>query len=136
MKRFLLWRASVRLVKFGPKCYELKSLGLEQLLYWVTQENSIEIPLQSSLPYILLPMVHAYYCTPDPNHPYVEHKANMCYLCYITSLVLDPFTKFCYVLWSVLWLCHQIVTDVTAWPINPNPSYSKNWKLKNKLKRK
>jgi len=51
-------------------------------------------------------------------------------------LVLDPSTKFSYVSWSVLWLCHQIVTDVTLWPINPNPSYSKNRKLKNKLKRK
>ena len=136
MKRFLLWRASVRLVKFGPKCYELKSLGLEQLLYWVTQENSIEIPLQSSLSYILLPIVHAYYCAPYPNWLYVEHKANMCYLYCMTSLVLDPFTKFSYVLWSVLWLRHQIVTDVTAWPINSNPSYSKNRKSKNKLKRK
>ena len=32
-----------------------------------TQENSIEIPLQSSLPYILLPMVCAHYCAPYPN---------------------------------------------------------------------
>ena len=32
----------------------------------VTQENSMEIPLQSSLSYILLLMVHAYYCAPYP----------------------------------------------------------------------
>jgi len=32
----------------------------------VTQENSIEIPLQTSLPFILLPMVCAHYCTPYP----------------------------------------------------------------------
>ena len=31
-----------------------------------TQENSMEIPLQSSLPYILLPMVRASYCAPYP----------------------------------------------------------------------
>ena len=30
------------------------------------QENSMEIPLQSSLPYILLPMVYAHYCAPYP----------------------------------------------------------------------
>ena len=103
-------------------------------MYWVTQENSIEIPLQSSLSYILLPMVCAHYCAPYPNWPCVEHEANMYYPCYIILLILDPFTKFSYISWSILWLCHQIVTDVTLWPINPNPSYSKNWKLKNKLK--
>jgi len=31
-----------------------------------TQENSIEIPLQTSLPFILLPMVCAHYCAPYP----------------------------------------------------------------------
>jgi len=46
------------------------------LIFWVgyknnsyirkTQENSIEIPLQTSLPFILLPMVHAHYCAPYP----------------------------------------------------------------------
>ena len=51
-----------------------------------TQENSIEIPLQSSLPYILLPMVCAHYCAPYPKQPCVEHEANMYYLCYMTLL--------------------------------------------------
>ena len=32
----------------------------------VTQENSIEFLIQSSLSYILLLMVHANYCTPYP----------------------------------------------------------------------
>ena len=35
----------------------------------VTQENSIEFLVQSSLPYILLPMVHANYCAPCPKWP-------------------------------------------------------------------
>ena len=54
-----------------------------------TQENSIEIPLQSSLPYILLPMVCAHYCAPYPKWPCVEHEVNMCCPCCITSLVLN-----------------------------------------------
>ena len=105
-------------------------------MYWVIQENSIEIPLQSSLPYILLPMVRAHYCAPYPKRPCVDHEANMCCPCCMTSLVLEPSTKFFYVLWSVLWLHHQVVTDVIAWPINPNPSCFKNRKYKNKSKRK
>ena len=32
-----------------------------------TQENSIEFLVQSSLPYILLLMVHAHCCAPYPN---------------------------------------------------------------------
>ena len=56
-----------------------------------TQENLIEIPLQSSLPYILLPMVRAYYCTPYPNWPCVEHEANMCYPCCMMSLCSKSF---------------------------------------------
>ena len=44
----------------------------------------------------------------------------------------EPSTPFSWVLWSVLWLHHQFVTDVTAWLINPNPSCSKNRKLKRK----
>jgi len=31
-----------------------------------TQENSIEFQVQSSLPYILIPMVRANYCAPYP----------------------------------------------------------------------
>ena len=44
----------------------------------------------------------------------------------------EPSTPFFQVLWSVLWLCHQLVTDVTAWLINPNPSCSKKRKKKKK----
>jgi len=34
-----------------------------------TQENSIEFLVQSSLPYILIPMVRASYCAPYPKQP-------------------------------------------------------------------
>ena len=34
-----------------------------------TQENSIEFQVQSSLPYILIPMVRANYCAPYPKRP-------------------------------------------------------------------
>ena len=54
-----------------------KSRIKEQLLYWVTQENSMEIPLQTNLPYIPLTMVHAYYCALYPKWPCVEHEVNM-----------------------------------------------------------
>ena len=46
--------------------------------------------------------------------------------------ILVSSTSFSQVPWSVLWLRHQFVTDVTAWLINPNPSCSKNRKLKEK----
>jgi len=46
--------------------------------------------------------------------------------------ILVPSTLFSQVPWSVLWLCHQFVTDVTAWLVNPNPSCSKNRKRKEK----
>ena len=46
--------------------------------------------------------------------------------------ILVPFTSFSQVPWSVLWLCHQFVTDVTAWLISPNLSCSKNRKRKEK----
>ena len=62
-----------------------------------TQENSIEIPLQNRLPYILLLMVHAHYCAPYPKQPCVEHEVNMCCPCCMTSFVLEPFTKFPFV---------------------------------------
>ena len=39
-------------------------------------------------------MVHAYYCAPYPKRPCVEHEANMCCPCYMTSLVLESFTSF------------------------------------------
>ena len=80
-------------------------------------------------------MVCANYCTPYPKQLYVVYEANMWCLCCMTSSVLESSTKFSQVSWSVLWLCHQ-VTDMIVWPINSNPIYSKNWKLKNKSKRK
>ena len=45
------------------------------------QENSIESSLQTSLPYILLQMVHASYCAPYPKWPCVKHEANMWFPC-------------------------------------------------------
>ena len=39
-------------------------------------------------------MVCAHYCASYPKQPYIEHKANMWYLCSMTSFVLDPFTLF------------------------------------------
>jgi len=59
-----------------------------------TQENSIEILLQTSLPYILLPMVHANYCAPYPKQLCVVHEVNMWYLYYMISLVLEPSKTF------------------------------------------
>ena len=75
-------------------------------------------------------MVHANYCAPHPKQPCVVHEANMWYPYYMMSFVLKSSTKFSQVSWSVLWLRHQVVTDVTVWPINPNPSCSKNRKIK------
>jgi len=100
----------------------------------VTQENLIEIPLQTNLPYILLTMVCAHYCAPYPKWPCIEHEVNMCYPCCMTSFVLKPFTPFFQVSWSMLWPHHQIVTDVSVWPITSNPSCSKNrkWKINRK----
>ena len=108
---------------------------MKQFLYWVTQENSIKFLVQSSLPYILLLMVYAHYYAPYPN----DHVYDMRPTCVVHVVwhyfILEPSTPFPYVSWSVLWLCHQVVTDVTAWPINPNPSCSKNRKeKKNKIK--
>ena len=110
---------------------------MKQLLYWVTQENSIEFLVQSSLPYILLLMVHAHYCAPYPN----DHVYNMRPACVVHAVwrhfVPESSTSFSYIPWSVLWLCHQVVTDVTVWLITPNPSCSKNkikWKEKIKMK--
>ena len=50
--------------------------------------------------------------------------------------ILEPSTLFLQVPWSVLWLCHQSVTDVTVLLIDPNPSCSKNRKEKKKKKKK
>jgi len=61
---------------------------------WVTQENLIEISLQTSLPYILLLMVCANYYAPYPKQPCVVHEVNMWYPYCMTSFVLDPSTSF------------------------------------------
>jgi len=106
-------------------------------LYWVTQENSIEFLVQSSLPYILLLMVCAHYCTPTLNdHVYDMRPTCVVYVVW-RHFIPEPSTPFSQVPWSVLWLCHQLVTDITVWLINPNPSCSKNRKeKKNKNKNK
>ena len=85
-------------------------------------------------------------------HPTLnDHEYNMRPACVVHAVwrhfVLDPSTLFSQILWSVLWLRHQFVTDATAWLINPNLSCSKNrkgkgkekksrikWKEKNKIK--
>ena len=110
---------------------------MKQLLYWVTQENLIEFLIQSSLPYILLLMVHAHYYAPYPKWPCVWHEANMCCPCYMTSLYSRTFYSILPSLVISLMTCHQLVTDVIAWLINSNPSCSKNRKeKKNKNKNK
>ena len=102
-------------------------------LYWVTQENSIEFLVQSSLPYILVPMVCANYCAPYPKWPWVLHEASMCDLCCMISLYSSSFY---FILpspvISLVTTPSIFVTDVTAWLINPNLSCSKNRKLKEK----
>ena len=60
----------------------------------MTQENSIEISLQTNLSYILLPIVRAHYYASYPKQPCVVHEANIWYLCCITLFVLDPSTSF------------------------------------------
>ena len=65
--------------------------AIEQLLYWVTQENSIEFQVQSSLPYILIPLVCANYCAPYPKWPWVIHEANMWCPCCMMSLCSSSF---------------------------------------------
>jgi len=57
----------------------------------VTQENSIEFLVQSSLPYILVPMVRANYCAPYPKWPWVLHKISMCCPCCMTLLCSRTF---------------------------------------------
>jgi len=70
-------------------------------------------------------------------HPTLnDHEYYMRPVCVIHAVwrhfILVPSTSFSQVLWSVLWLCYQFVTDVTAWLINPSLSCSKNRKLKEK----
>ena len=76
-------------------------------MYWVTQENLIEISLQTNLSYILLPIVRAHYYVPYPKQPCVVHEANIWYLCCITSFVLDPSTSFSASCNSTLTLCSK-----------------------------
>jgi len=126
-------------VDYDQDCYELKPLELGKRTnscIRVTQENSIEIPLQTNLPYILLIMVCVHYCAPYPKWSCVEHEVNICYPCCMTSFVLELSTLFSQVSWLMLWSHYQIVTDVTVWPItsNSNPSCSKNRKIKIKIK--
>jgi len=101
----------------------------------VTQENSIKIPLQTSLPYILLLMVHANYCAPYPKQPCVVHEVNIWYPCCMTLLVLEPFMTFSQVPWSMLWPHHQmwLMWSITS---NPNPRVLKIENMKNKSKGK
>jgi len=122
----LLWSKVLRIGQKNNSCI------------WVTQENSIEISLQTSLSFILLPMVCAHYCAPYPKWPCVEHKVNMWYPYCIMLFVLEPSTLFFQVLWPMLWPHHQIVTDVTVWLItsDPNPKCSKNRKIKMRKKNK
>ena len=75
-------------------------------------------------------------------HPTLnDHEYNMRPACVVHAVgrhfVPEPSTPFSQVLWSVLWLRHQFVTDVTVWLIDPNLSCSKNRKeKKNKKKNK
>ena len=112
----------------------------EQLLYWVTQENLIEIPLQTNLSYILLTMVCAHYCAPYPKWPCVEHEVNMWYPCCMTSFVLEPSTSFSQFhnlccdytirLW-LMWQCDQSLLTLTLVVLK-----IENRKIKLKLKLK
>ena len=81
-------------------------------------------------------MVCANYCASYPKPPCVKHEVNMCGPCCMMSFILEFSTMFLQVLWFALWLHHQVVTDVTVWQINPNPSCSKNRRFKNKFKKK
>ena len=72
-------------------------------------------------------------------HPTLNnHEYNMRPACGVHTswryFVPEPSTLFSQVSWSVWWLRHQFVTDVTVWLINPNLSCSKNRKMKRKNK--
>ena len=74
-------------------------------------------------------------------HPTLnDHEYNMRPACVVYAVwcyfVPESSTLFSQVPWSVLWLCHQFVTDVTAWLLNPNMSWSKNRKEKKRKKKK
>jgi len=109
---------------------------MKQLLYWVTQENSIEISLQ--VVYLIYYYLWSVLTTVHPTLN--DHVYDMRPTCVVhvgwRYFILEPSTLFSQILWSILWLCHQLVTDVTVWLINPNPSCSKNRKEKKKEKEK
>ena len=93
------------------------------------QENSIKSPLQSNLPYILLPMVHARYCAFYPKQLCVKHVANIWYPYCMMSLCSRTFYFF--LSYPVI----NVVTppsDVMMWLItsNPNPRVLKIEKCK------
>ena len=60
------------------------------LVLGLTQENSIESSLQSSLPYIPINIVYASYCASYPKVSCVRHEVNMWFICCITLLLLEP----------------------------------------------
>ena len=112
-------------------CYKLKSLELDKRTTLVLSNTR---KLDRELFYKLVYLIESYRWSmlstvhPTLKQPYVVHKANMWCPCCMTSFVLKSSTKFFQVSWSILWLCYQVVTDVTVWPISPNPSCSKNRK--------
>jgi len=79
-------------------------------------------------------MVYAHYGAPYPkDHVYDIRPTYVVHIVW-RHFIPEPSTSFPYVSWSVLWLRHQVVIDVTAWPINPNPSLllkiNEKWKEK------
>ena len=74
------------------------------------QENSIESSLQTSLPYILLQMVHASYCAPYPKWPCIKHEVNMCCPYCMTSFCSRTFY---FLLLSLVINVVTIPSDVT-----------------------
>ena len=68
-----------------------KSLSNETTLVLSNTRELDRVPSTSSLPYILLLMVRAYYCAPYPKRPCVRHETNMCCPCCMTSLYSRTF---------------------------------------------
>ena len=95
---------------------------MKQLLYWVTQENSIEFLVQSSLPYILLLMVCAHYYAPYPNDHMYDMRPTYVVHAVWCHFIPEPFTPFSE---SRDQSCDYAIN---LWLINPNPSCSKNIK--------
>ena len=97
-----------------------------------TQENLIKSPLQDSLSYILLQMVHARYCASYPKWPCVKHKANVWCPCCMMLLCSRIFYFFLSSPVINVVTTPSDVTDVTVWQItsNPNPRVLKIEKCK------